>query len=74
MNALLTIEDLCNRYRCGREKASRIMYQMPHLKVGKRLLVNEKDLAQWEADALRYPAIKPGRREKVSHLIARRTA
>lgn len=75
MNALLTIEDLCTRYRCARAKAAQIMNAVPHIKVGKRLLVNERDLAQYERDILRYPAVKPGRRKEVGpHLIARRTA
>ena len=75
MNALLTIEDLCARYRCGRAKAAQIMASVPHIKVGKRLLVNERDLAQYERDILRYPAVKPGRRNTPEpHLIPRRTA
>lgn len=75
MNALLTIEDLCQRYLCGRAKAAQIMGQLPHIKVGKRLLVNERDLAQYERDILRYPAVKPGRRNTPEpHLIPRRTA
>ncbi len=74
MNALLTIEDLCQRYRCGRAKAAQIMASVPHIKVGKRLLVNERDLAQYERDILRYPAVKPGRRNPEPHLIPRRTA
>jgi hypothetical protein len=75
MNALLTIEELCERYRCGRAKAAQIMASVPHIKVGKRLLVNERDLAQYERDILRYPAIKPGRRNTPEpHMIPRRTA
>lgn len=75
MNALMTIEDLCQRYRCGRAKAAQIMTSVPHIKVGKRLLVNERDLAQYERDILRQPAIKPGRRNTPEpHLIPRRTA
>lgn len=74
MNALLTIEDLCQRYRCGRAKAAQIMASVPHIKVGKRLLVNERDLAQYERDILRQPAVKPGRRNPEPHLIPRRTA
>lgn len=75
MNALLTIEDLCTRYRCGRAKAAQIMTKLPHIKIGKRLLVDERELAQYEKDILRYPAIKPDRRKEVGpHLIQRRTA
>ena len=74
MNALLTIENLCTRYRCGRAKAAQIMSSVPHIKVGKKLLVNERDLAQYERYILRQPAIKPGRRNPEPHLIPRRTA
>lgn len=76
MNALMTIEDLCARYKCGRAKAAQIMNALPHIRIGKRLLVDERDLMQYEKDILRYPAIRPGRRvdPKGPHLIPRRTA
>ena len=80
MNALLTIEDIMTRYgtesrKCSRQTASKIVNSLPHFKIGKRLFVYEKDLAQYERDILRYPAVKPGRRNTPEpHLIPRRTA
>jgi hypothetical protein len=35
----LTIDDLRELFHCGRSKASNIMYQLPHIIVGRRPMV-----------------------------------
>lgn len=40
----LTIADLQRRFKCGRSKASNIMYQLPHITVGRRPMVALSDL------------------------------
>lgn len=43
----LTIDDLRGLFQCGRSKASNIMYQLPHITVGRRPMVRADVLEEY---------------------------
>lgn len=58
MTELLGIADIMERYGLQRATAASYMKKLPTLKVGRRLFVRAADLEAWEADRIRYPAIR----------------
>ena len=76
LKELITIEGICERYGCERHTASAIIRKIPHFKVGKLLMVYERDLDNWEREQLVYPLPKGVRKPKQTgpYIIERRRA
>lgn len=75
MSDLIIVEEICDRYGCGRHKAAAIMNKIPHFKVGNRLFARTADLEAWERDQTVYPVAKGVRKQQsMQCLIPRRRA
>ena len=73
MKDLITIDIICDRYKCERHKAATIMYKLPFFRVGNRLFARASDLEEWERSQMIYPAVKGVRnRKETPYLIPRR--
>lgn len=56
MQDLLSTEYIMERYSMKRQAAAKLMYNMPVVKIGKRIFVRAKDLEAWEQQKTVYPA------------------
>ena len=74
MKDLITIDIICDRYKCERHKAATIMYKLPFFRVGNRLFARASDLEEWERSQMIYPVTKGVRTAKEPLLIPRRKA
>lgn len=71
MQDLLSTEYIMERYSMKRQAAAKLMYNMPVVKIGKRIFVRVKDLEAWEQEKTVYP-VTPIRSRKVVKLERRR--
>jgi len=55
MQDLLPTEYIMERYSMKRQAAAKLMYNMPVVKIGKRIFVRAKDLEAWEQQKTVYP-------------------
>ena len=55
MQDLLSTEYIMERYQMKRQAAAKLMYNMPVIKIGKRIFVRERDLEAYEQGKTEYP-------------------
>ena len=55
MQDLLSTEYIMERYQMKRQAAAKLMYNMPVVKIGKRIFVRARDLENWEQQKTVYP-------------------
>jgi hypothetical protein len=72
MSNIITIDDICARYRCERHKAASIMRKLPYFRVGKQLFCYERDLEHWEQSRMEYPAVKTEWKHAVQRIERRK--
>jgi hypothetical protein len=72
MQDLLSTEYIMERYSMKRQAAAKLMYNMPVIKIGKRIFVRARDLENWEQQKTVYPVVTPIRSRKVVRLERKR--
>lgn len=71
MQDLLPTEYIMERYQMKRQAAAKLMYNMPVVKIGKRIFVRARDLENWEQQKTVYP-VTPIRTPKAVRIERKR--
>jgi len=71
MQDLLSTEYIMERYQMKRQAAAKLMYNMPVVKIGKRIFVRARDLENWEQQKTVYP-VTPIRTPKAVRIERKR--
>lgn len=72
MQDLLSTEHIMERYQMKRQAAAKLMYNMPVVKIGKRIFVRARDLENWEQQKTVYPVTPIRTPQKVIKLERKR--
>lgn len=71
MQDLLSTEYIMERYQMKRQAAAKLMYNLPVVKIGKRIFVRARDLENWEQQKTVYP-VTPIRTPKAVRIERKR--